>query len=52
MTDEAQIIKYLFEDLRMDIEEIKDFNLKKVNKLAELYGRNINLFYNFLESIK
>ena len=50
--DETQIKKYLFEDLRMDIEEIKDFDLKKVNKLAGLYGHNMNLFYNFLGSLK
>ena len=52
MTDESQIEKYLFEDLRIDIKELKGFNLRKVSKLAGLYGHNVNLFYNFLESIK
>jgi predicted transcriptional regulator of viral defense system len=52
MTNEAQIEKYLFEDLRIDTEELAGFNLRKVRKLAGLYGHNVNLFYNLLESIK
>lgn len=52
MIDEAQMKKYLCEDLRMDIEELKNFNLRKVNKLAGLYGHNVIVFHNFLESMK
>ncbi|MFH1093592.1 MAG: hypothetical protein V1739_05480 [Candidatus Omnitrophota bacterium] len=52
MKDEPQIKKYLFDDLRIDIEGIKDFDLKKINKLAGLYGHNIKLFHNFLRGLK
>ena len=52
MTDESQMERYLFENLRMEREEIASFNLKRVKKLAGLYGHNVNLFYNLLESIK
>ncbi|MCG2712079.1 MAG: hypothetical protein L6416_07130 [Candidatus Omnitrophica bacterium] len=52
MKDEPQIKKYLFDDLRIDIEGIKDFDLKKINRLSGLYGHNINLFHNFLRGLK
>ena len=52
MTDQAQMEKYLFEDLRLEREEITGFNIRKVKKLAGLYGHNVGLFYNLLESIK
>lgn len=52
MDDEDQLEKYMFEDLRLDREELTGFNLRKVNKLAQLYGHNVNLFYDFLESMK
>lgn len=52
MTDKSQIEKYLFEDLRINAGEIRNFNLRKVNKLAGFYGHNVNLFCNLLESIK
>ena len=52
MKDESQMERYLFENLRMEREEIASFNLKRVKKLAGLYGHNVNLFYNLLESIK
>lgn len=52
MKNETQIEKYLFDDLRMDIEKIRGFDLEKVNELAGLYGRNINLFHNFLRNLK
>ena len=52
MKDEPQIKKYLFDDLRINIEGIKDFDLKKINKLAGLYGHNIKLFRNFLRGLK
>lgn len=52
MMDGSQIEKYLLEDLRMDIEDLKGFNMKQVNKLAGFYGHNVKLFYDFLESIK
>ena len=52
MTDEARIKTYLFDDLRMDREEVTDFNLDRVKRLAGLYGHNVNLFYNILGSMK
>jgi len=52
MDDEDQLEKYMFEDLRLDREELMGFNLREVNKLAQLYGHNVTLFYDFLESMK
>ncbi len=44
--------KYLFEDLRLNRKELLDFNLKKVKKLAGLYGHNVSIFSNLLRSMK
>lgn len=52
MSDEVQIKKYLFEDLRLDREETISFNLRNVKKLAELYGHNVDLFYDLLKREK
>ncbi|MBW1701877.1 MAG: hypothetical protein JRJ11_13455 [Deltaproteobacteria bacterium] len=52
MTDKARMEKHLFEDLRMDTEELTGLNLRKVKKLARLYGHNVSLLYNLLESMK
>lgn len=50
--DEKHMKTYLFENLRIEKENLKDFSLKKVKKLSLLYGQNIKLFYKLLESIK
>ncbi|MBI5416973.1 hypothetical protein HZA55_03355 [Candidatus Poribacteria bacterium] len=52
MANKSQIEKYLLEDLRMNIEDLKGFDFKKVNKLAELYGHNVKLLYDWLKDIK
>jgi len=52
MVDEFQVEKFLLEDLRMDIDQIRGFNLRKVKVIAGLYGHNVKIFYNFLEKIK
>lgn len=52
MTGEAQIEKYLFEDLRLDREGLAGLNLRNVKKLAGLYGHNVKLFHSLMESMK
>jgi len=52
MTDKFQMEKYLFEDLRINVEELRGFNLREVKKLAGFYGHNVNLFYDLLEKKK
>ena len=52
MMSEAQLKNHLFDDLRLDREELRGFNLRMVKKLARLYGHNVNLFYTLLEKIK
>ena len=51
-TDTLQMEKYLFENLRMERDEVLRFNLGKVKKLSALYGHNVKLFTRILESIK
>ena len=52
MTDKSQIEKYLSENLRLDMEALIDFNLRKIKNLAGLYGHNVNLFYHLLKEMK
>lgn len=52
MANEAQIEKYFYEDLRMDMEDVRRLNRRKVKILSGLYGHNGHLFYNFLEKMK
>ncbi len=52
MTVLAQIEHYLFEDMRFDGEGLSGFNLKRVKRLAKLYGHNAILFQTFLENMK
>lgn len=52
MTGKSQLEKYLFEDLRIDAEDLKGFNLREIKKIAGFYEHNVNLFYNLLESLK
>jgi len=52
MTDQSQLEEYLFDDLRIDTQELTGFNLEKAKKIAGFYGHNGNLFYSLLESIK
>ncbi|MBW1829025.1 MAG: hypothetical protein JRI74_06360 [Deltaproteobacteria bacterium] len=52
MTDVSQIEAYLFEDLRFDKGGLAGFNMKRVKKLAKLYGHNAHLFQNLLEDMK
>ena len=52
MTDVAQIEHYLFEDLRLDRDGLSGFSLRRVKKLAKLYGHNAILFQTFLENMK
>ncbi len=52
MVNEMQLEKYLIEDLRMEVKDIRDFNLKKVKKIEGLYGHNVKLFYKLLKSMK
>ena len=50
--NERLLEKYLVANLRVVIESLVCFNLKKTRKLATLYGHNVNLFYNLLRSYK
>ncbi len=50
--DPAQLEHFLFQDQRLDKDDIRTFNLRIVDKLAGLYGHNVNLFYNFLVKLK
>jgi predicted transcriptional regulator of viral defense system len=52
MTDVDQIEHYLFEDLRLDRDRLSGFSLRRVKKLAKLYGHNAILFQIFLENMK
>jgi len=52
MTDVDQIEHYLFEDLRFDRDGLSGFSLRRVKKLAKLYGHNAILFQTFLENMK
>jgi predicted transcriptional regulator of viral defense system len=52
MTNDAQLKKHLFENLRLDREAIMGLNLREVKKLAGLYGNNVRLFHNLLENVK
>ena len=48
IADPEQLEHFLFQDQRLDKEDIRAFNPRIVNKLADLYGHNVNLFYNCL----
>ncbi|MBD3338817.1 MAG: hypothetical protein GF353_06905 [Candidatus Lokiarchaeota archaeon] len=50
--NEADLEKYLLENLRIEPESFVSFNLNKIKKLATLYGYNVKLFYNVLRSYK
>lgn len=52
ISDEVQMTDYLFDDLRIDREALKDFNLRTANKLAGLYGHNVTLLRNIIRSMK
>jgi len=52
ISDEVQMEKYLFEDLRLNRKEVIDFNLRKVEKLAGLYRHSVSIFSNLLRSMK
>ena len=52
MTDQAQIEQYLFDNMRLEMEDIIGFNIRKVKQLASQYGHNVILFHKFMESIK
>jgi predicted transcriptional regulator of viral defense system len=52
INDEVQMEKYLFDDLRLNRNELINFNLRKVKKLAELYRNNFIIFRIFLRRIK
>ena len=51
MTEQAQLENYLIENLRLELGEFIGFNKKQVKRLAALYGDNVRLFHQFLESI-
>ena len=50
--NEAQLEKYLLENLRLETEALAGFNSKIASKLATLYGHNVSLFCNVLRSYK
>ncbi|MCK5535079.1 hypothetical protein KAI68_08175 [bacterium] len=50
--DENQMREYLFEDLRIEKKDLKNFSLNKIKKLAQLYGQNVKFFYKLLKGIK
>jgi predicted transcriptional regulator of viral defense system len=52
MTDQAEIEKHLFENLRLEIAELIGFDMKKIKQLAAQYGANVSLFHKFMESIR
>lgn len=52
MADEAQIQRYLLQDLRMDSDDLRSFDPRKVKRLAGFYGHNVNLLHNLLKGLK
>lgn len=50
--DQFQMVKYLTENLRMEMETLALLNLNRVKKLAVLYGHNVNVFYNVLRGVR
>ena len=52
MTGQPRLEQYLFDDLRMDPQELSRFNLRMTKKLAGIYGANVRLFYHLLEGLK
>ena len=38
--------------MRLDIEDFRKFNLRKLKKLSELYGDKVKSLYKFLEKVK
>jgi len=52
ITCESRMKEYLFENLRLEKETLRGFNIKKLQKLARLYGHNVKLFYKLLEGMK
>jgi len=51
MIDQTQIEQYLFENMRLDQEDLLGLDMRKIKQLAANYGHNVNLFYKLLESI-
>ena len=50
--DKRQMAQYLHEDLRIERKDLKDFRLRKIKKLSQLYGHNVKLLYKCLETQK
>lgn len=48
-SNELQMKKFLFENLRIDKEVLLKFNRKKIKKLAKMYGQNIKILYNLIK---
>ena len=49
---EDEIETYLFEDMRLDMEDFRKFNLRKLKKLSQVYGDKVKSLYKFLEKVK
>lgn len=52
MTDQAQIEQYIFENLRIEMDQLLALDIKLIEQLATYYGHNSNLFHKLLENIK
>lgn len=52
LIDKTQMEEFLFENLRLDREELAGFNRRDVKKLASLYGHNVKLLHDILETLK
>ncbi|MHA1558855.1 MAG: type IV toxin-antitoxin system AbiEi family antitoxin domain-containing protein [Alphaproteobacteria bacterium] len=52
LIDENELERFLIESVRIDILELKTFNLKKAKTLAKMYGHNVMLLHTFLENLK
>lgn len=52
LADQTQLEQYLFENMRLEPEDLVGLNMREIKQLATNYGHNVNLFYKFLESQK
>ena len=51
MEHEEEVRTFLFEDLRLEREQVRTFNLRRTKKLAGLYGHNVKLLYTLLKKL-
>ncbi|MBC8180236.1 hypothetical protein H8E88_03845 [candidate division KSB1 bacterium] len=52
INDTNELENHLFKNLRLEPDDLLNFNLHRVQKLAALYGHNISLLFNLLRKMK